>query len=114
MLSTQRLYATERSESVSESPGKPQRAPNISHVSKELHYGQDSGGGVGAPPPLTLRLFGPIELLLHGRPLPRLRSRKEPWLLALLTLHAGQELDRGWLAALLWPDCSEAATWANL
>jgi predicted ATPase/DNA-binding SARP family transcriptional activator len=82
-------------------------------VSKEP-YCHDSAGEGGAPPPLTLRLFGPMELLLHGRPLPRLRSRKEPWLLALLTLHAGHELDREWLAGLLWPDCSEAATLANL
>jgi predicted ATPase/class 3 adenylate cyclase/DNA-binding SARP family transcriptional activator len=64
--------------------------------------------------PLTLRLFGPFEVHLHGQPLPRLRSRKGQWLLALLTLRHGGEVDRAWLAGTLWPDSSEEAAYASL
>jgi non-specific serine/threonine protein kinase len=53
-------------------------------------------------------LFGPIEVHLASRPLPRLRSRKGLWLLALLALRSGREVDRDWLAATLWPDSDEA------
>ena len=49
-----------------------------------------------------------------GEPLPRLRSRKEPWLLALLVLHAGRELERRWLAGLLWPESREESALINL
>ena len=35
---------------------------------------------------LTLRLFGAFEAQVQGRPLGRLRTRKERWLLAVLTL----------------------------
>src|SRR5207248_7379106 len=41
-------------------------------------------------------------------PLPRLRSRKGLWLLALLALRPGRDVDRGWLTGTLWPDCDEA------
>src|SRR5437899_1411476 len=68
----------------------------------------------GLSPPLAARLFGPAELTLHGVPVRRLRSRKERWLLSLLILHAGRELERGWLAGLLWPDSAEATAQANL
>ena len=37
-------------------------------------------------PSLTVRLFGSLDVQVHGRPLPRTRSRKEGWLLALLAL----------------------------
>ena len=56
---------------------------------------------------LVLRLFGPLEVWQNGRPLPRLYSRKGQWLLALLTLHAGRERPRDWLAGTLWPDCPQ-------
>src|SRR5204862_7473009 len=71
-------------------------------------------------------LFGPFEVRLHGHPLPRLRSRKGQWLLALLTLRSpasgpgtrgtrvGGEVDRSWLAGTLWPDSPETAALANL
>jgi DNA-binding SARP family transcriptional activator len=68
----------------------------------------------GGTPPLTVRLFGPLELFLYGQPFPHLRTRKEPWLLALLTLHAGRELERRWLAGLLWPVRPEATALVNL
>ena len=63
------------------------------------------GGEAGAA--LVLRLFGPMEVRLGARPLPRLRSRKGLWLLALLALRGGRNVDRDWLAATLWPDCEE-------
>src|SRR5436190_22983403 len=76
--------------------------------------------------PLALHLFGPFEVRLHGQPLPRLRSRKGEWLLALLTLRSpasgpgtrgtrvGATVDRSWLAGTLWPDSSETAAFASL
>jgi predicted ATPase/DNA-binding SARP family transcriptional activator len=64
--------------------------------------------------PLAIRLFGPFELRLHGHPTPCLRSRKGQWLLALLTLRAGRDVERDWLAGTLWPDSPEAAARANL
>src|SRR3954463_9510463 len=64
--------------------------------------------------PLTLPLFGPFEVRLHGQALPRLRSRKGQWLLALLTLRHGGEVDRSWLAGTLWPDSQGTAALASL
>jgi predicted ATPase/DNA-binding SARP family transcriptional activator len=64
--------------------------------------------------PLTIRLFGPFEVRLRGQPLPRLRSRKGQWLLALLALRHGHEVERAWLAGTLWPDSAEAAAYASL
>jgi predicted ATPase/class 3 adenylate cyclase/Tfp pilus assembly protein PilF len=54
--------------------------------------------------PLTIQLFGPLDVQCHGAPLPRLRSRNGLWLLALLTLRHGREVERTWLAGNLWPD----------
>src|ERR1700752_3374422 len=64
--------------------------------------------------PLALHLFGSFEVRVNGTPLPRLRSLKGQWLLALLTLHANQEVERAWLTGLLWPDSAERAAFANL
>src|SRR6476661_4962579 len=64
--------------------------------------------------PFSLRLFGPLDVRLSGEPLPRLRSRKGQWLLALLALRHDAELSRSWLAGLLWPDSSEAQALASL
>src|SRR5207248_6513460 len=57
---------------------------------------------------LELRLFGPIEVRVGSYPLPHLRSRKGPWLLALLALRGGRDVDRDWIAGTLWPDCEES------
>jgi adenylate cyclase len=57
-----------------------------------------------APPPLRLHLFGPFEVFLNDRPLPRLRSRKSQWLLAILALKGGADVEREWLTGLLWPE----------
>jgi DNA-binding SARP family transcriptional activator len=56
------------------------------------------------PDPLTLHLFGPFEARREDTSLPRLRTRKAQWLLALLALHPGQEVARDWLAGTLGPD----------
>src|SRR5215210_8108223 len=67
-----------------------------------------------ATTPFSLRLFGPLDIRLSGEPLPRLRSRKGQWLLALLALRHDAEVARLWLAGLLWPDSSEAQGLASL
>jgi DNA-binding SARP family transcriptional activator len=64
--------------------------------------------------PFSLRLFGPLDIRLSGEPLPRLRSRKGQWLLALLALRHDAEVSRAWLAGMLWPDSSEAQALASL
>src|SRR5262249_44405799 len=57
-----------------------------------------------AAPSLVVHLLGPFAVRVSGAPLPRGRSRKEQWLLALLALRAGCPIDRDWLATALWPD----------
>ncbi len=52
---------------------------------------------------LTIRLFGGMEVQIQGQPLPKLRSRKEYQLLALLTLAQGRARERSALAQKLWP-----------
>src|SRR5216110_1871653 len=58
---------------------------------------------------LEIRLFGPMEVRIGGGLLPRLRSRKGHWLLGLLALRGGREVDRDWLAGTLWPEGDEAS-----
>lgn len=64
--------------------------------------------------PLEIRLFGPFDVQVDGRPLPKLGSRKRQWLLALLTLRHGREVHRSWLAGTLWPESAEPQAQANL
>ena len=66
-----------------------------------------AAGREDVPASLLLRLFGPFEARLNGEPLPRLRSRKGFFLLALLALRHDREVDRSWLAGTLWPDSPE-------
>src|SRR4029453_18705348 len=63
---------------------------------------------------LRLRFFGGFEACRGESPLPRTRTRKETWLLALLTLRHQQAVDRSWLAGTLWPDTSEERALAYL
>ena len=63
---------------------------------------------------LSIRLLGDFEVSIAGRPLPRLRSRKGEWLLALLALNAGHPLGRDRLAGMLWPDSDESQALASL
>ncbi len=71
-------------------------------------------GSDRAPPSLEIHLFGPFEVRRNGSPLPRLRSRKGPCLLALLALRHGGAVERGWVAGTLWPDSPELPARANL
>src|SRR5215813_8429577 len=64
--------------------------------------------------PLVITLFGPMQVQVQGQPLPRLRSRKALWLLALLTLRHGRPVEREWLAGTLWPDVDQSQAFANL
>src|SRR5437867_714353 len=59
-------------------------------------------GADGAAIVLAILLFGPFEARLNGEPFPRLHSRKASWLLALLALRHGAEVERDWLQATLW------------
>ena len=54
--------------------------------------------------PLCLRLFGSFDATVAGKPLPPLRSRKHRELLALLTLRHGRNVERSWVAGILWLD----------
>ena len=45
-------------------------------------------------PTLDIRLFGSFDVRVEGRPLRPLRTRKGQWLLALLALRHGREVDR--------------------
>ena len=54
--------------------------------------------------PLTIQLLGSFHVTVEGEPLPRLRSRKGEWLLALLVLRTDRPVRREWLAENLWPD----------
>jgi predicted ATPase/DNA-binding SARP family transcriptional activator len=63
---------------------------------------------------LSLTLFGPMQVEVHGQPLPRLRSRRALWLLALLALRSRRVVEREWLSGTLWPDVSQSQALANL
>jgi DNA-binding SARP family transcriptional activator len=65
-------------------------------------------------PPLTVRVFGPLEVRLQGEPLSRLRTRKVAWTLALLVLRHDRALERDWLAGTLWPDSAADQASYNL
>src|SRR5262249_13307447 len=56
------------------------------------------------PSTLEIRLFGGLELRKASGPLPRTRTRAGQWLLALLALRPDREVERAWLAGVLWPD----------
>src|SRR5207249_3588013 len=75
-----------------------------------------SAAGVdeGANSPLRVNLFGPFEAQINGQRLPHLRTRKGQWLLALLALRGGAEVEREWLAGLLWPESPGSDGLANL
>jgi predicted ATPase/DNA-binding SARP family transcriptional activator len=64
--------------------------------------------------PLSLSLFGPMWARVRGQDIPRVRSRKSLWLLALLVLRGGRQVEREWLAETLWPDVDQDVAFANL
>lgn len=63
---------------------------------------------------MTINLFGPLRVRLHGEPMPRVRARSAEWLLALLVLRHGRRVQRSWLAGTLWPDSEETQALQNL
>jgi predicted ATPase/DNA-binding SARP family transcriptional activator len=63
--------------------------------------------------PLSIRLYGGCDVLIGGKPLPKLRSRKEQWLLALLALEHAAPVPRTKLAQTLWPFPDHAADQAG-
>src|SRR5947199_4934980 len=76
--------------------------------------GRQAASAAVTAPSLDIRLFGPMAVLLESRPLPPLRSRKVHYLLALLALRAGREVEREWLAATLWPESEGQQGYYNL
>lgn len=64
--------------------------------------------------PLTIRLFGPMLVRIGDEPLPRMRSRKASWLLALLSTRANRPVARKWVASTLWPDVDLSIAFANM
>jgi DNA-binding SARP family transcriptional activator len=76
--------------------------------------GSSVGDEVRPASPLAIALFGPFDVRLQGRPLPRLRSQKSQWLLALLALQEGRTVERAWLAGTLWPDSTGRQAAFNL
>ncbi len=67
-----------------------------------------------AAEPLHIRLFGPMQVAVYGKPLPSPRSQRGKWLLALLALRHDQEVERLWVAGTLWPDSSDELALAAL
>ena len=65
----------------------PPKRPNRKQRKQRAPVMITPDGGV---PRLTLRLLGPFEVRLNGAPLPRMRTRKAQWLLALLVLRGGR------------------------
>jgi DNA-binding SARP family transcriptional activator len=58
----------------------------------------------------SLRLFGAFAVAPALEPV----SRKGQWVLALLALRGGREVERSWVAGTLWPDTPEAQARYNL
>src|SRR5438094_7982 len=56
------------------------------------------------PGKLAIRLFGPFEVRLKGRPAVGLQKREGERLLALLTLNHGHTVSSTALASALWPE----------
>lgn len=62
-----------------------------------------------SPVTLFIRLFGPPEFRVNGEPLPRMKTRKGLYILALLALRYDRDVERGWLAGTIWPENEEGA-----
>lgn len=64
--------------------------------------------------PLEIRMLGPFDVRVEGQPLPRLRTQKGRWLLAILALRSPRPVERSWHAGTLWPDSSDDKALFNL
>ena len=60
------------------------------------------------PVPISVKLFGVFQLTIAGQEAPAVRARAAGWILALLILRQGQEVERHWLAETLWPATEKA------
>jgi len=65
-------------------------------------------------PPLEIALFGSVTVRVHGKEVSPLPSRKSAYLLALLALRHEREIERNYLAGLLWPDSEQEKALFNL
>ncbi len=65
-------------------------------------------------PKFKIELFGPLSISVNGLRLPPLPSRKGAYLLALLALWHDREIEREYLAGLLWPDSDQEKALYNL
>jgi DNA-binding SARP family transcriptional activator len=65
-------------------------------------------------PGFEIDLFGPIAIRVQGNHLPPLPSRKGAYLLALLALRHDREVERDYLAGLLWPESEQEKALFNL
>ncbi|HLK57789.1 MAG TPA: AAA-like domain-containing protein, partial [Chthonomonadaceae bacterium] len=63
---------------------------------------------------LEIRLFGPPDVRVDGKPLMGLHSRKGYSLLALLVLRQDREVTREWLSGTLWPESTQSRAFYNL
>jgi predicted ATPase/DNA-binding SARP family transcriptional activator len=55
-----------------------------------------------------------MRIEMGGVPLPKTRSRKVLWLVALLVLKKGEPVSRTWIASTLWPDADTEAGLGSL
>lgn len=63
---------------------------------------------------MRIELLGTMRVFVDGTPLPKVRSRKAKWLLALLALRGGKSIGRSALARMLWTDTDPAVALTNL
>jgi DNA-binding SARP family transcriptional activator len=72
--------------------------------------GADADPGVRlAQWPLAVRVFGPLEVWVHGHPVTRLTSRPGRAVLRVLAVNRGRPVPRAWLMDQLWPEASASA-----
>ncbi len=83
-------------------------------VAMKAQFGYVLSACAAETPACDVRLFGPFEAKVNGEALPRLRSRKGQWLLALLVLRDGRPVERAWLAGTLWPETTEEKALVSL
>src|SRR5262249_53518131 len=75
---------------------------------------RDPPPACASPPALVIRLFGQLQVLVDGEPLPRVRTRSVELLLALLALRPGRPAQRAWLPGTLWPASTKSGALENL
>lgn len=66
------------------------------------------------PAPLIVSLFGSVSVRVHGVDAAPLTTRKGAYLLSLLALRHDREVERSYLAGLLWPDSDQEKALFNL